>query len=116
MTDPTYPLFIFDGFDLLIISSPQMLPVYVERLDCRSDDEEVFDSTGRRVRFAAIASGIFGLVGSRIVAKLDVTEPTSLERLIEKLRTFLCAVGDPRADDPECDLACLMEACRKQVV
>lgn len=105
MPGPTYPIFLFDGLDLLIISSFEKLQGDVESVDAQSEDYEVFDSTGRRVRLET--------VGSRIDAQTDPAE--SVQDFAGKLRSFLRAVGDRSADNPECDLWCLMDACRKRV-
>ncbi len=107
MTPPKYPVFMFDGLDLIVISCPEDLPVYVERVEYISGDEEVFDSTGRRV--------ILGGRGSRISADADPNESLHIQEFAEKLRAFLRAVNDPIGDDLDCDLDRLMNACRKHV-
>jgi hypothetical protein len=105
MTEPRYPIFLFDGSDLIIISSHKDLQVDPEPIDVPIF--EVFDSDVRRVKLEATRS--------RTTASIDVDESVPIEEFAGKLRAYLRAVNDPLADNTECDLPCLMKACRKHV-
>lgn len=107
MAEPRYPLFLFDGLDLLISASYKRLQGDVEPIDVSTGVSDVFDSDGRRVKLET--------TGWRIEAKVDSAEPSAHEDFGEKLRDYLRAVNDPVADNPDCDLPCLMEAALNRV-
>lgn len=108
MADPKYPIFMFDGMDLMIVSSAEKLQGDIERLDDQSEDSEVFDSEGRRVKLETRR-------WSTIEASVDVDPPVSIQEFVGRLRDFLRGAKDPAADDSGWDLPCLIEACRKHV-
>jgi hypothetical protein len=102
MADPKYPIFLFDGLDLMVSSSNQSLQGDIEPTDVRAGMTNVFDSDGRRVMLET--------KWSRIYAQVDLQETPASEEFREKLRDFLRAVNDPIIENPECDLASLMAA------
>lgn len=107
MSDPKYPIFMFDGIDLMVSASHQRLQGDIEPVDVRSGIADVFDSDGRRVTLEE--------TGSRIYANVDPEEPAASEEFSEKLRDYLRAVNDPVADNPACNLPCLVEASLRRV-
>jgi hypothetical protein len=105
MTDPKYPIFLFDGSDLIIISSHKDLQGDIEPVDVPIF--EVFDSDGRRVKLEATRW--------RTTASIDIDESVPIEEFAGKLRAYLRDADDPAGNNSECDLPCLMEACRKHM-
>ena len=106
MAEPTYPLFLFDGLDLIVVSSEEKLQTNPESVDVRSEIFETYDSEGRRVHLTSTRW--------KTSASVDPSEPIASGEFEARLRAFLKAVGDPAADDPECQLRCIMEACQKR--
>jgi hypothetical protein len=107
MSDPKFPIFIFDGLDLMISTSYKRLQGDIEPIDIRLGDHEVFDSDGRRVKLET-----HGWSGTD--AKVDLKEPAANEEFSQRLRDYLRAVNHPVADNPECDLPCLIEAAKRR--
>jgi hypothetical protein len=107
MAKPNYPIFMFDGLDLIVISSLERLQAELEPIDAKSGIFETYDSEGRRVRLTTTRR--------TIAAETDPTESIADREFEAKLRAFLKAVGSAVADDLDCSLRCLMEAARKAV-
>lgn len=93
---------MFDGQDLMISTSYKRLQSNIEPIDVRAGIPDVFDSDGRRVTLET--------KWSRIYATVDSQQPAASEEFSGKLRDYLRAVRDSAADDPRCDLPCLMQA------
>ena len=96
---------MFDGLDLIVVSSLEKLQTELELIDAQSGIFETYDSEGRRVHLTTTRWNI--------AAEIGPMETIANREFETKLRAFLKAVGDPAADDPDCQLRCLMEACQK---
>ena len=106
MTEPAYPIFIFEGLDFFLVSSDDKLQTALEPDDVKSTIYAAYDSKARRVQL--------GATRWRITAVINPDEPIARGEFQIKLRAFLRAVGDPCADDPACTLDCLMDACKRR--
>ncbi len=95
------PLFIFDvhGSGLDVFSNLEDAQAYYEAYDVLDGEYFGFDAQGRPLRFLALDHVRVG-----IEAADQPAQPQALER---SLRAYLKVV-DARAEDPACDLPCLM--------
>lgn len=95
------PLFIFDidGVNLNVFSNLEDAQAHYEAYDVLEGEYFGFDAKGRPLRFLALDHIRVG-----IEAADQPAQPEALER---NLRAYLKA-ADARAEDPECDLSCLM--------
>jgi hypothetical protein len=107
MREPKYPLFVFDGLDLMVVASHKRLQGDIEPVDVRLGEFEVFDSDGRRVKLET-------KTWAGTEAEINLEEPPASAKFSEKLREFLRAVNDAVVDDAECDLPCLIEAAKRR--
>jgi hypothetical protein len=54
MTEPTFPIFLFDGFDLSVAASLKGLQADLEPIDAQSGLFHTYDSEGRHVSLGTI--------------------------------------------------------------
>ncbi len=107
MTQPAFPIFLFDGFDLSVASTLKQLQADLEPVDAQSGVFDTYDSEGRRVSL--------GTVKGRISAEVDPTQPVAVRDFEERLRKFLKGKRHPAAADQSCDLPCLIKNCVRLV-
>lgn len=103
MENPTPPIFAIEGNDVAIYESVQDLQSHLEP-DFIAENV-AYDAQGRLLRLEADRE--------RVSVFLAEHEPTHAAELEAALREFLKWMKEPMADDPACDLPCLVQACRK---
>ena len=102
MSSAVPPIFVIEGEDVIVYASVE---VDLEPIDVKAGGLVAYDAEGRLLRLEA----------NRWEVTVSVAEekPTHAVELEFTLRKFLKATDDPLADDPACDLKCLVNACRK---
>jgi hypothetical protein len=99
------PIFIVEDDDVIILASVAKAESFTEPIDVKLGGFVAYDSEGRLLRFDATHWGV--------TVRAAELEPTHASELKDALRAYLKAVSEPASDDPTCDLACLVNACRK---
>jgi len=102
---PTPPVFVIDGLDIGVFASVEEAVLQLEPVDVKQGEYSAYDSEGRLLGLA--------VDGGKVTAHLVDAQASHADELAGKLRGFLKAMGATTADDPECDLRCLVEASRK---
>lgn len=105
MDKPLAPIFIIDGLDVGIFASLADVLLHLEPIDVKNGGFVAYDAEGRLIRLT--------MDGSHISASLAEDQPNHAAELETSLREYLQAVNEPIANDPTCDLNCLVNACRK---
>jgi len=102
MSGAVPPIFVIEGDDIIVFES---FEVDLEPLDIQDGGMVAYDAEGRLLRLEI----------NRGAVTVSVTEekPTHATELEFALRNFLRASGESLADDPECDLKCLVSVSRK---
>lgn len=96
------PIFVIDDDDVIVYESVE---VDLEPLDVTGGGLVAYDSEGRLLRLETNRG--------EVTVSVAEANPTHAVELEFTLRKFLRATDDPLADDPTCDLNCLVNACRK---
>ncbi len=102
MSSAVPPIFVIDGDDVIVYES---IEVDLEPLDVMGGGLVAYDAEGRLLRLETNRG--------EVTVSLAEEKPTHAVELEFTLRRFLKATGEPLADDPECDLKCLVNTCRK---
>jgi hypothetical protein len=100
-------IFLIDGLDVSAYASLEDVAFDIEPVDAKDHDFLICDAEGRLVQLSTDRG--------YVTASLVEAEPTHAGDLETALRKFLGAMREPLADDPTCDLVCLVETCRKFV-
>ena len=99
------PVFIVDGEDVGVFASLEEALLQLEPRDVTNQEYTGYDSEGRLLRLETD--------GERVSAYLAEDEPIHALQLETALRCFLRAMNEPSANDPKCDLSCLVAASRR---
>ena len=102
MSSAVPPVFVIEGEDVIVYGSVE---VDLEPLDVKAGGLVAYDAEGRLLRLETDRG--------RVIVSVAEENPTHALELEFALRRFLKATDDPLADDPACDLNCLVNACRK---
>jgi hypothetical protein len=102
--NPTPPVFVIDGLDVGVFKSIEDAVLQLEPVDVNRGEYSAYDGEGRSLRLA--------VDGSKVTAHLAEAKASHADELSVALREFLKAMGEKTADDPGCDLPCLVEASR----
>jgi len=105
MEKPKPPIFIVDGFDIAVFPSVEDAEHHFEPRYFDPGDQAAYDAEGRLIRLEG--------TGNDVLARLAEDEPTHAAELAGALRAYLKEMKEPAADDPTCDLPCLVDACRR---
>jgi hypothetical protein len=103
--NPIPPIFVIDGLDVGIFASIDDAVLQLEPVDVQRAEYSAYYAQGRLLQLE--------VKGPRVMAYLAEANASHGEELSAALRLFLKAMGVMTADDPTCDLACLVEASRK---
>lgn len=103
MEKPTPPIFVIEDRDVGVYESVQEVQLHLEPVFIA--ENVAYDAQGRLLRLETD--------GRRVTVSLAEHEPTHASELEGAIREFLKWMKEPMADDPTCDLPCLVEACRK---
>jgi hypothetical protein len=98
------PIFIVEDEDILTFASVRDAQLDLEPIDVKLGDFVAYDSEGRLLRVQTN--------GRSVTISSAENEPTHPAQLETALRRFLKALNAPQAEDPMCDLSCLVNACR----
>ena len=101
MGGPVPPIFVIDDDDVIVYESVE---VDLEPLDVQPG-LVAYDAEGRLLRFETNRG--------QVIVSVAEEKPSHAAELEFALRNFLKASGGPLADDPACDLKCLVSASRK---
>jgi len=99
------PLFLVDDADVFVYASVEDAERDIEPLDVQPGGLVAYGAEGRFVRL--------GTEGKTVLLQLAEDEPTHAAELEAALREHLRWRKEPAADDPACDLPCLVNACRR---
>ena len=100
-----FPIIVAEGLDISFFQTVEDAERSLEPWWVEENLGKVYDAQGRLLRLQA---------GDRRVSILSWgIEPTHAEELKSLLREFLKVTNDSVHIDPNCDLSCLVEACRK---
>jgi hypothetical protein len=88
-----------------IFGSVEEAVLQLEAIDVKRGEYSTYDAEGRLLQLA--------VDGDRVTAHLAETQASHAQELSTALRAFLKAMGVSRAEDPLCDLQCLVEASRE---
>jgi len=102
MSSAVPPIFVIDEDDVIVYASTE---VDLEPLDVTGGGLVAYDAEGRLLRLETNRG--------EVTVSVAEAKPTHAVELEFTLRKFLKATDDPLADDPACDLNCLVNACRK---
>jgi hypothetical protein len=104
---PKPPIFAVDGLDVAVYATTQDAFLHLEPSDVEDGSERIYDAEGRLV--------LIETDGTKITGGSCADEPSHADELTLALRGFLAMMNEPQADDPTCDLPCLVELSLKYV-
>ncbi|CAN5761070.1 hypothetical protein BH20ACI3_BH20ACI3_25130 [soil metagenome] len=102
MSSAVPPIFVIDDDDVIVYESVE---VDLEPLDVKAGGLVAYDAEGRLLRLETNRG--------EVTVSVAEEKPTHAAELEFSLRKFLKASDEPLADDPACDLKCLVNVCRK---
>ncbi len=102
MSSAVPPIFVIDEEDVIVYESVE---VNLEPIDVKAGGLVAYDAEGRLLRLETDGWGV--------TVSLAEEKPTHALELEFALRKFLKSTHESVADDPACDLNCLVNACRK---
>lgn len=108
MIVPNPPVFIVDGNDLIVHSTFDEATHWLEPADISTNDYSVYDSEGRLLHIEPD--------GDKVKILLAEEVPRHASELEDALRRYLRTTGSALGEDSNCDLKCLVEACKKFVI
>ncbi|MBI4950304.1 MAG: hypothetical protein HY955_09195 [Deltaproteobacteria bacterium] len=106
MSMPAVPIFVVEGLDdVYVYETIEDAQRSLEPWWVKQKEGAVYDAEGRLLRLETD--------NIRVTIHLEEMEPTHASKLENTLKSYLKAIGEPIGDDIICNLACLVEFCRK---
>lgn len=99
------PIFVIDGRDVGVFASIEDVQLQLEAIDVQNQEYLAFDADGRSLQLA-VREG-------QVRVSLGEERPSRRHDLETALRDFLTHMKEPAAQDPACDLRCLVATCHK---
>jgi hypothetical protein len=94
MLIPKPPLFVIDGYDIAVFDSIEKVVGHLEPIDVANNEQDIFDSDGRRIELAVVkTNGFFFGESEVVVFKAIEAEPVHAGELAKRLVAFLGYLG-----------------------